>query len=528
MKPKSRTPFFCATATGWIPARMRSPALVLSCVLLTACAAVGPDYRAPPPVDIGSGWTLPLASTSESADLTHWWSALGDPVLDRLMVMALAQNLDLRHAAARIDEARALRDRVAGERLPTVGAGASVNRRRQSENGPLPIGSIPGLDATQTIYDAGFDAAWEADLFGAKRRALEGASARLQATEVEAQGVRMRIIAEVARTWFTAVGAGDELRAQTAVLESLHGTLELVRRRHRLGDASTADVDAAYAQWAAADAAIPEIEARQRAAVLSLGVLLGAPPERELALLDAAPSTPLTLLALPVGERADVLRRRPDVRAAERRLAASSADIGVATAELFPKLSIGVGGGFQALSTGNWFDASSSRFSILPVISWRLFDGGRVRAEIRAREAAERQAALAYEQAVLAALGDAERALGDYHAGLATLGRRQTALDASRRSHGHAQARYAAGDIALVELLAAERGLHDAETLNARAHTTAAVQLVALYKALGGGWDAPLTAPALTNPGQDPVAATPVAYPADASALPPQPVSSTR
>ena len=511
MKPKPRPPFLRATAAGLAPGRIRPLALALPYMLLTACASVGPDYREPPPVDIGSGWTLPLASEAQSADLSHWWSALNDPVLDRLMATALEQNLDLRQAAARIDEARALRDRVAGEALPTVGAGASVNRRRQSENGPLPIGAIPGLDATQTIYDAGFDAAWEADLFGAKRRALEGASARLQATEAEAQGIRMRIVAEVARTWLTAVGARYELHAQQATLDTLQQTLELVRLRHASGDASAADVEAAYAQWAAVNALLPDIEARQRAAVLGLGVLLGAPPERELALLDGA-LAPSTLRALPVGERADMLRRRPDVLAAERRLAASSADIGVATAELFPKLSIGVGGGFQALTTGNWFDASSSRFSILPLVSWRLFDGGRVRAEIRAREAAERQAALAYEQAVLAALSDAERALGDYHGGLNTLERRWMALDAARASHRHAKTRYAAGDIALVELLVAQRSLHDAETAMVRARTTAAMQLVALYKALGGGWEAPAAGTHGTNPAPDSTGTAPVAF----------------
>jgi len=472
--------------------RLHRVALLLGIALLTACAAVGPDYRTPPPVATGSGWTQPIEA-GESVDVAHWWSSLGDPVLERLIDTALARNLDLRLAGARIDEARALRDRVAGDPLPVVNAGASVNRRRQSENGPLPIGSIPGLDATQTIYDAGFDAAWEADLFGAKQRALEGAGARLQASEVETQGVRMRIVAEVARAWFTAVGVGDELRTQQAVLQTLQRTVDLVRKRADLGDVAAADVETAQAQWAAANAALPDLRARRRAAVLSLGVLLGAPPEQELALLDTARSA-LELRALPVGERADVLRRRPDVLAAERRLAASTADIGVATAELFPKLSIGAGGGFQALSTGNWFDASSTRFSILPMISWRLFDGGRVRAEIRAREAAERQAAATYEQAVLAALGDAERALGDYHASLDTLQRRQVALDATRRSHGHAKARFAAGDIALVELLATERLLHEAETSSARARTTAAVQLVALYKALGGGWDAPAAA----------------------------------
>jgi NodT family efflux transporter outer membrane factor (OMF) lipoprotein len=494
MKPHTRSRFVPA---AWAQAlgRLRPLTMALCGGLLTACAAVGPDYREPPPVDVGSGWTQPLASASQAADLSHWWSALGDPILDRLMATALAQNLDLRQAEARIDEARALRDRVAGEQLPVASVAGSVNRRRQSENGPLPVGTMPGLDATQTVYDAGFDAAWEMDLFGARRRALEGASARLQATEAEARGVRIRIVSELARTWFDAVGSRQELEAQQAAADTLRQTLELVRLRHAQGDASLADVDTVSAQWAAATALLPALEARQRAAVLSLGVLLGTPPERGLALLDG-PLTPCTLRTLPVGERADVLRRRPDVLAAERRLAASSADIGVATAELFPKLAIGAGGGFQALATGNWFDASSSRYSILPLISWRLFDGGRVRAEIRAREAAQRQAALAYEQAVLTALGDAERALGDYQAGLNAFERQQMALNAARTSYRHAQARYAAGDITRFELLSASHSLHQAEAQATRAHTGAAMQLVALYKALGGGWEAPALPPA--------------------------------
>ena len=462
--------------------------LIFGCTSLTVCV-VGPDYRVPPSIDTGIGWIRPVPKAPAPTDLTRWWTTLGDPELERLVDTALAENLDIRQAAARIDEARTLRDRAAGQQLPAVSAGASVNRRRQSENGPLPIGVIPGLEASQTIYDAGFDAAWELDLFGANRRALEGASARLQATEAEALGVRMRIAAEVARTWFEATGAREELRTQQATVATLQQTLDLMRCRAALGDVSGADVDAAYERWAAASAMLPGIEARQRGAVLGLGALLGSPPERELKLLDTAAST-LTLPALPVGERADILRRRPDILAAERRLAASTADIGVTTAELFPKLSIGAGGGFQALSPGDWFDSSSSRFSILPLISWRLFDGGRVRAEIRAREAAQRQAALGYEQAVLTALGDAERTLGDYEAGLDALALRQAALEASRRSFRHAETRFTAGDIARVEWLAAQRLLHEAEIANVRAQTTAAVQLVALYKAIGGGWSA--------------------------------------
>src|SRR5690606_31992799 len=241
----------------------------------------------------------------------------------------------------------------------------------------------------------------------------------------------------------------------------------------------------------AADAALPGIQARLRNAALGLAVLLGEPPERELALINSdVPEIILT--PLPVGERADVLRRRPDIRAAERRLAASTADIGVATADLFPKLSIGAGGGFQSLDSSNLFESDSSTFSIVPFISWRLFDGGRVRAEIRATEARQQQAALAYEQAVLTALGDAERVLSDYHFGLDAVQRQQLAVQAARRSYGHAQVRFDAGDIALTELLAEERVLRDAEDGYVRTHTNTAISLIALFKALGGGWDVSL------------------------------------
>lgn len=467
---------------------LRVLVLVLTCTFLSACTVVGPDYREPPPVDIGDGWTLPLLDQSSADRLTRWWSELGDPVLERLVDTTLEQNLDLRQAMARIDEARALRDRVAGRQLPAAGASASVNRRRQSENGPLPVGSIPGLDVTQTIHDAGFDAAWEIDLFGGQRRTLEGANARLQASRIDAESVRLRIVAEVARNWFSVVGAAEELRVQRAKVDTLQQTLDLVRLRHAAGDAPSFEVDSAYAQWLGANASLPDIQARQRAAVLALGVLTGVAPERELALLDAEPH-PLVLPMLPVGERADVLRRRPDVLAAERRLAASTTDVGVATAELFPKLSIGIGGGFQTLDSSDWLESPSSRFSVLPLISWRLFDGGRVQAEIRAREASERQAALVYEQAVLTALADAERALNDYQAGLDALQHRTAALESARASYGHAKARHDAGDIALVDLLVAQRSLQETEIAAVHAHTNATVQLVALYKALGGGWD---------------------------------------
>ncbi len=480
-----------------LPARNRSahvPVTALTALLLGACA-VGPDYDEAPPVDTGSGWTQPADIEGAPADLATWWTLLGDPVLDRLVATALSDNLDLRQAQARIGEARALRDRAAGGYAPAVGASSSVTRRRQSENGPLPIGSIPGLERDQTIYDVGFDAAWEIDLFGSTRRAVESATASVEASAADASDVRISVVAEVARSYFNLRGAQRELAAREGSVNTLQQTFDLVQKRFDVGDAAQADVDAAEARLASSAAGVPGIEARQRAAALGLGVLLGAPPERELSLLDTRVPE-LALVALPVGERADLLRRRPDVRAAERRVAASTANIGVATAELFPKLTIGAGGGFQSLDSSNLFDTPSQTFSIMPLISWRVFDGGRVRAEIHASEARQRQAVLAYEKAVLAALGDAERALSNYRYGLEAVQRQQVATEAARRSYTHAKTRFDAGDIALTDLLAEERFLRDTEDAYARTYSATAVDLVALFKALGGGWDA--RAPAAT------------------------------
>ncbi|KIQ96558.1 efflux transporter outer membrane subunit [Lysobacter sp. A03] len=462
-------------------------ALVLLTFTVGGCA-VGPDYRGPPPVETGSGWTQPSQSNAADVDLSAWWATLGDPDLTRLVEEALANNLDLQQAHARIDEARALRDRAAGGYVPVVELHGSAMRRRQSENGALPIASIPGIERDQTIYDAGFDAGWEVDLFGRTRRALQSADAAVQATQAEATGMRISIAAEVARSYLYLRGAQRELGVRTRSAAALTLTRELMEKRFELGDAAQADVDAADARVAAAEAGIPGIQAQLRSAALGLGVLLGGPPERELALLETITDA-IALNPIPVGLRADILRRRPDVLAAERRLAARTADIGVATAELFPKLSIGASGGFQALDAGNLFESASQTFSVVPLISWRVLDGGRVRAEIRAADARQAQAVLAYKQTVLAALGDAERALGDYRLGQKAVERRSRAVDAARRSYEHAKIRYRSGDISLTEQLAEERMLRDAEDAYARSHTSAAVALIALFKALGGGWE---------------------------------------
>jgi NodT family efflux transporter outer membrane factor (OMF) lipoprotein len=465
--------------------RASQAAVLTLAATLTACT-VGPEYQKPD-VATGKGWTL-ATPPGPPPELTRWWQSFGDPTLDRLVTTALAQNLDLRQATARIAEARALRDAAAGGRVPALATRASVTRRRQSENGPIPINVIPGIERDQTIYEPGFDAGWEIDAFGGTRRAVEAATARVDAAVDRRHAVELTIAAETARRYFELRGARHEIEALQAAITASRAALDLVRRQRALGEVPDAAVAQAEAEVARFEAELPLQSAEERNIALSLGVLLGDLPESELPLSETSADY-VDLKPLPVGERGDLLRRRPDVDAAERALAAATADVGVATAELFPKIRIGANGGFQALETGDLFDAASQTFAVMPLISWRIFDGGRVRAQIRASEARVEVAALQYEAAVKGALLDAEQALTRYHFGLETLERQQTAVAAARRSYGFANDRYRAGDISLLELLDAERTLRTAEEGYARTHTAAATELVALYKALGGGWE---------------------------------------
>jgi NodT family efflux transporter outer membrane factor (OMF) lipoprotein len=264
-------------------------------------------------------------------------------------------------------------------------------------------------------------------------------------------------------------------------------TLDLVRVRVAAGDEPEASAARAEAELTALEAQLPAVQAEVRTGALGLGLLLGELPESEVVLADTR-TEPRTLAPFPVGERAELLRRRPDIYEAERRLAAATADIGVQTAELFPRLSIGANAGFEALDVDDFFESDSEKYSIVPFISWRVFDGGRVRASIRASDARALQAALGYERTVLGALTDAERALTRYELALQTVARQGEAVHAARRSYEFADTRYREGDIALFELLDVERTLRDAEAGWAIAHTNAATGLVALFKALGGGW----------------------------------------
>jgi NodT family efflux transporter outer membrane factor (OMF) lipoprotein len=484
---------------------MKNPHALLAAAGFTTCAvmlcgcAAGPDYQGPPEVDTGSGWIAPQSSDADvgaisnrdSENLDAWWSVLGDPELTRLVEQGIADNLDLRQALLRIEEARAALAFANAGRMPAVDLQASANSRRLSENGVLPVDTPAGIQRDDTIYDASANALWEPDLFGRIARGVEAADARTGAAIEDANAVRISVVAEIARAYLGLAGAQRERRAREAGIKALEDSLAMAEERVAAGDLAPADVDRFAARLAAARAGLPAIDARVQGSAIALGTLLGGLPEMELTLAGAH-LPEIALPALPVGERADLLRRRPDVRVAERHLAAANAEIGRAMAEHFPKLVISASGGFQSLAPDDLWKSASQVYSVMPLVSWRVFDGGRIDAEIYAAEAREARAALAYEQAVLGALGEAERALSDYRHALDAIAAEREATERVLRARDTMSARFEAGDVAVVDVLDLDRELQEALERTARAETGGANSLVMAFKALGGGWESTL------------------------------------
>jgi len=322
-----------------------------------------------------------------------------------------------------------------------------------------------------------------------QRPAVAAADARVEAADEQRRGVQLTVAAETARAYFSLRGAQHVLEARQAAVEAARESARLVKIRFDAGEDPEAAVAAVDAELAALEATLPALEAQVRVAGLSIGVLLGDLPESELALVRHTAGY-VEMVPIPVGERSDILRRRPDVRAAERRLAAATGDLDVATADLFPRIAFNGNAGFQSLETGNLFDTTSRISNLGLSITWHLFAGGRLRAQVHANEARVHAAALDYEKSVLAALTDAESALARYSFGLKALDHQAAATAAARRNYEFANDRYRAGDISQLQLFDAERTLRNAEDAYARTHTQAATDLVALFKALGGGWEA--------------------------------------
>ncbi len=463
--------------------------LGLATVLLASCAA-GPNYTAPDPRALApAAFPVADAAFSDAAPADRWWTALGDPVLDALVEHALADNPDLATAEARVQQARALA-RVAGAAFyPSAELDARVSRDKLSRNGEN-LALIPFTPSTTqfTDYRVGFDAAWEIDLAGRTRREVEAAVARLGSATESRNDARVVVAAEVVDAYAAYRAAAARVGVAQRTLSNLDETLRLVALTAKAGVSSESDLRRAEAERLAAAGAVPPLEAAEQGAAFQLGALTGEPPEALAARLAGALPVPTVPQTTAIGLPSELLRRRPDVRRAERDLAAAVADVGSAVAAQFPRLSLVGDFGLDSVRSGDLTNAASRYWNVAPQLTLPLFAGGRLRGQVEAAMAARDAALASYRGTVLRALADTESSLVRY----ATERRRENALAAAAANLDAAAAlerrRFATGDASMIEVLAAERAANQAADQRVASAGQLAQDYVALGKALGGGW----------------------------------------
>jgi multidrug efflux system outer membrane protein len=455
---------------------------IFSTTLLMASCAVGPNYRAPPvaPAVVKNAQSSAFVTQSPEA---LWWQEFGDAELNDLMRRALAANLDLRSAYDQVRAARAVFVERKFDYAPHVQLQGAYQHFDQQQPG-FGTGRINAQSDS-----LGFDATWEIDLFGHVRRSVEAARADLGAQQANYQDAQVTVAAEVARNYFELRGAQERLIVARENLSTEHQTLELTQLLDETGRGSELDVQRSRARLKATEATIPPLEAAEKQAGYRLAVLLGERPGAlDQELRPAAVAT--YAKALPIGDPAELLRRRPDVRAAERQLAAATARVGVATADLFPRVNVTGFVGFLSGDVGRLFGTSSGNnakaWSVSPTVSWAAFDIGSVRARLRASEAQSDAAAANYAKVVLTALEDTENSFVAYSSQQTQLKSLSEQAQASRRAAELADTQYREGVADFLVLLDAQRTQLDAEDSVAQAQTAVNVSVVAIYKALGG------------------------------------------
>lgn len=451
-------------------------------LMFAGCATVGPDYVAPN-IQVADAWHnqgAPTIESSELRDLTRWWARLDDPDLTNLIERAVKGNLDLKRARARLREARARRTIAKSDRFPTLDANASASKSRSSEDS--------GSGQDREFYATGFDAAWELDLFGGVRRSVEAAEADLGATREDLNDVLVSLTAEVALNYIEMRTYQERLGVSEANLQIQQETYELARSRYQAGLDDELAVAQARSNLERTRAQIPSLRAGLEEGMNRLAVLLGEQPGALHAELKDTMPIPVTPLEVAVGVPADLLRRRPDVRSSERELAAQTARIGVATADLYPKITLNGSIGLEALSLDDLFTTGNRTWSYGPRITWPIFNAGTIRANIEVQTALQEQALISYESTVLGALEEVENALVAYAEEQL---RRQAliqAVDAARQAFELAQHKYQAGLTDFSTVLDSQRSLLSYQDQLAQSEGSVTSNLVRLYKALGGGW----------------------------------------
>jgi NodT family efflux transporter outer membrane factor (OMF) lipoprotein len=468
------------------------PALVF--LVSTGCVAVGPDYVRPE-IPMPEKWSSDLGGSFGGAqrDPALWWKRFGDPILEELIARAARGSLDLKSALSRVEEARALLGVARGERLPKLDASASYTRSRQSSEASLggkTLGSIVSVQDVDT-YTLGLGAGWELDLFGRLRRAVEASRAGLQAGFEDLGAVLVSLRADVALTYIEIRSLQSRINIAEKNVQAQKESQSIVQKRHRAGTAPGLDLAQADANVAATEATLPKLKTQLALAKHRLCLLLGEQPGALDSLLGRAVSIPQAWDEFGLGIPADLLRQRPDVRRAERLLAAQTARVGIATSDLYPRLSLSGFFGFSAQSPENLLQAPSRLFQIGPSLVWNLFAGGSIRSNIEVQEARVQQAYLAYRKTVLKALEEVENALTSYRLEKERNRSLQKAVEAYRRVHHFSMDLYKGGKADFQNVLDAQRQLLGFEDQLAASDAALAGQLVLLYRALGGGWVLP-------------------------------------
>ena len=455
---------------------------VIPC-LLAGCA-IGPDFERPvPPVPVEmSQASGPIYNTHKPV-VSDLWSSFDEPELDALIVRASQENRSLAQAVARLDQARALRGLTIFGLLPTVTAAASRERSEPSGSDPfLPPGQGP-----TAVYRAGFDASWEIDVFGGARRAAEATRRDFDATAADQAAVRLATIAEVAQTWFALRGAEQRLAIQRRNLANLREDQRILEARLEAGRGTALDTARQRTLLASVAAQVPVLEAeviRQEQRLAVLTVLPVVELRDKWLVAEKALPEPPSLVA--TGDPVAWLQRRPDVAAAERRLAAATARIGVEQANFLPRLSLTGSFGYTAQSRGELFEAATQRLSYGPTLSWSFLDVGRVRQRVQGAKARAREALAFYDETVLRALEETENALAGYRSATAVLAALDVGLAAAREAAEIARARFDAGASDYLAVLDAERTQLDVEDRFTQGSVVRATSLAVLYKALAG------------------------------------------
>ena len=467
--------------------------LLTSLTIWAGGCAVGPNYQQPN-VSAPAHWGEPLngGETNGAVSVAAWWENFQDSELDSLIERAVRSNLDLRIAQARVREARAQYRIASADLWPTVDGSSSYARQRESKNQPL-VGPgdhlPPGIPFENNFYQSGFDASWEIDVFGGTRRAVESAKAQVAAAQFGEREVLVTLLGEIARNYVEARGYQRRLEIARDNIRAQEQSLAIVQNRFTNGLTSDLDAQQASTVLATTRAVVPALETALAASIHRLGVLLGQTPESLETELSAVAPIPAAPPIVPVGLPSELLLRRPDVALAERQLAAATANIGVAKADLFPKFYLTGVAGFQGVSADEWFTSGSQFWSVGPAVQWRIFDAGRIRANIQVQNARQEQALANYENTALSAFEDVENALVAYAKEQVRRRSLEDAVKSSQESLRLANQLYANGLSNFINVLDAERSLYQAQDALVQSDRTVSTDVIALYKSLGGGWD---------------------------------------